>query len=383
MSYSGEHASNLLVQSWPSYSGQATGSQHTLNAVPGFPGLGAMQMRVGGLHADQPLAHAHGSMGEGHAGAGHQEAVEDDAEDIQYNLRPRSTRSRNKVEAQGEEEEGSSDSDEYDSDKMGGPPDSPRKGKRKVGRPIIDRVPIDSPHLTEAERRRMKRRVDNRESARRVRNKRQSYLQEISNKISAMKASNASLKAQIAKDQTQSRKMVADISEARTLFAKASEEGARLRIEVNMLQSHLRGAPMDALPLQQPPGPHPQTGNPTLFMSLSRLNTLSLPGAASLSLSLFASRELPSLQQLTSQPSKELPFSEFVQMHRQNSQRPLPDLGGLGEIQGLTGLEPLAALGAQETVDRQPGRCHSRRVSTQMPGDALNSTGAVFGPQNP
>jgi hypothetical protein len=40
---------------------------------------------------------------------------------------------------------------------------------------------------------------------------------------------------------------------------------------------------------------------------MNRLNTLSLPTATSLSLDLFASRDLPTLQQLTSQTSKEVP----------------------------------------------------------------------------
>ena len=43
------------------------------------------------------------------------------------------------------------------------------QGKRRVGRPIAYLGDPDAPHLTPAERRRMKRRVANRESARRVR----------------------------------------------------------------------------------------------------------------------------------------------------------------------------------------------------------------------
>jgi len=53
---------------------------------------------------------------------------------------------------------------------------------------------------------------------------------------------------------------------------------------------------MEALPLQ-PPGSQTPTP-PPVPLSLSRLNNLSLPGASSLSLSLFASRDLPTLSQL-------------------------------------------------------------------------------------
>jgi hypothetical protein len=55
-----------------------------------------------------------------------------------------------------------------------------------------------------------------------------------------MKSTNASLKSQIAKDQTQSRKMEVELSEARKQFARAEEESARLRCEIGMLQHHLR-----------------------------------------------------------------------------------------------------------------------------------------------
>jgi hypothetical protein len=278
--------------------------------------------------------------------------VDDDAEDIQYNLRPRSLRPRRQVEMEEGQGDGTSDSDNYDSDKMRSLPDSPRKGKRKVGRPIAYQGDINSPHLTEAERRRMKRRVDNRESARRVRNKRQSFLQEMANKISTMKSSNASLKAQIARDDALSRQMEADIADARIQCSAAEEEGARLRSEVGMLRQHL-GAPMEAL--QRHPGARSPASPARPPLTLSRRNTLSLPGSG-LSLSLFASRDLPSLSQLTSQTSKELPFSDFVQMHRQNSQRPLPDMGGLGEIQGLTGIESLAS--QKQSPSPTPGKEH-------------------------
>ena len=49
----------------------------------------------------------------------------------------------------------------------------PAEGKRKVGRPIAYCGDPDSPDLLPAERRRIKRRIANRESARRVRARRQ------------------------------------------------------------------------------------------------------------------------------------------------------------------------------------------------------------------
>ena len=59
---------------------------------------------------------------------------------------------------------------------------SPRE-KRKVGRPIIYSGDPDAPDLTPQERRRIRRRIANRESARRVRAKRQDLIEEMSIKV--------------------------------------------------------------------------------------------------------------------------------------------------------------------------------------------------------
>ena len=55
----------------------------------------------------------------------------------------------------------------------------PLKEKRKVGRPIAYCGDPESPNLTPAERRRIKRRIANRESARRVRARRQDTIEEM------------------------------------------------------------------------------------------------------------------------------------------------------------------------------------------------------------
>ena len=62
--------------------------------------------------------------------------------------------------------------------------DSQQKEKKKVGRPIAYKGDPNAPELTEQERRRIKRRIANRESARRVRNKRQEILEEMQGKVS-------------------------------------------------------------------------------------------------------------------------------------------------------------------------------------------------------
>jgi hypothetical protein len=60
-----------------------------------------------------------------------------------------------------------------------------QKERKKVGRPIAYKGDPNSPHLTEDERRRVKRRIANRESARRVRQKRQDLLGELQIKVNA------------------------------------------------------------------------------------------------------------------------------------------------------------------------------------------------------
>ena len=57
-------------------------------------------------------------------------------------------------------------------------------GKRKVGRPIAYEGDPNAPHLTVAERRRMRRRVANRESARRVRAKVLNDIVQVQSKVS-------------------------------------------------------------------------------------------------------------------------------------------------------------------------------------------------------
>ena len=68
-----------------------------------------------------------------------------------------------------------------------------RKNKKKVGRPIAYKGDPNASNLTEAERRRIKRRIANRESARRVRARRQETLEELQVRVSSQLATWGSL----------------------------------------------------------------------------------------------------------------------------------------------------------------------------------------------
>ncbi len=56
------------------------------------------------------------------------------------------------------------------------------KPKKKVGRPITYNGDPNAPELTEAERRKVKRRIANRESARRVQQRRKEMIDELQHK---------------------------------------------------------------------------------------------------------------------------------------------------------------------------------------------------------
>ena len=55
--------------------------------------------------------------------------------------------------------------------------------KKKVGRPITYNGDPNAPELNEAERRRVKRRIANRESARRVQQRRKEMIDEVQHKV--------------------------------------------------------------------------------------------------------------------------------------------------------------------------------------------------------
>lgn len=62
------------------------------------------------------------------------------------------------------------------------------KPKKKVGRPITYNGDPNAPELTEAERRKVKRRIANRESARRVQQRRKEMIDELQHKVTSVAA---------------------------------------------------------------------------------------------------------------------------------------------------------------------------------------------------
>jgi FtsZ-binding cell division protein ZapB len=112
--------------------------------------------------------------------------------------------------------------------------------KKKVGRPIAYKGDINSPHLTEAERRRIKRRVANRESARRVRQKRQETMEELQIRMGKVKEENAALANYLTEVQGQKQELQAQLARLQGEWAAANSNNLRLMEEVSTKRNSLQ-----------------------------------------------------------------------------------------------------------------------------------------------
>ncbi|BDA51202.1 probable bZIP transcription factor 11 at C-terminar half [Coccomyxa sp. Obi] len=111
--------------------------------------------------------------------------------------------------------------------------------KRKVGRPIIYCGDPDSPDLTPQERRRIRRRIANRESARRVRAKRQDLLEDMSIKVRELEEHNAKLMQRAASVETKHAGMMEQVAQINACLQAKSEENERLQAELERLRQSL------------------------------------------------------------------------------------------------------------------------------------------------
>ena len=112
----------------------------------------------------------------------------------------------------------------------------PAKEKRKVGRPIAYCGDPNSPDLTPAERRRIKRRIANRESARRVRARRQDTIEEMAIKARQMEDQNAQLASQASAVEHQHAAMMAQLGEFNQRLHQTNFENEQLAKEISSLR---------------------------------------------------------------------------------------------------------------------------------------------------
>ncbi|CAL5225892.1 g8679 [Coccomyxa viridis] len=116
---------------------------------------------------------------------------------------------------------------------------SPRE-KRKVGRPIIYSGDPDAPDLTPQERRRIRRRIANRESARRVRAKRQDLIEEMSIKAQEMQEVNAKLVARAQSVEEKHNQMMQHVTQMNECLKQKTLDNERLQMELNLLKRSMK-----------------------------------------------------------------------------------------------------------------------------------------------
>jgi hypothetical protein len=113
----------------------------------------------------------------------------------------------------------------------------PAKEKRKVGRPIAYCGDPNSPDLTPAERRRIKRRIANRESARRVRARRQDMIEEMAIKARQMEDQNMQLANHASTVEQQHAAMMAQLGEFNQRLQQTTVENEQLAKEISCLRN--------------------------------------------------------------------------------------------------------------------------------------------------
>lgn len=114
------------------------------------------------------------------------------------------------------------------------------KERRKVGRPIMHKGNPDDPELTERERRRIKRRIANRESARRVRNRRQEEMEEMQIKMDEVLEENRQLRQRYAEDLQERNTLAGKLEELRGRLEFAAADNQKLAVEVKALRQSLQ-----------------------------------------------------------------------------------------------------------------------------------------------
>eukprot|EP00884_Botryococcus_braunii_P021449 jgi/Botrbrau1/7989/Bobra.384_2s0017.1 len=117
--------------------------------------------------------------------------------------------------------------------------DKTLKERKKVGRPIAYKGDPNSPALTEEERRRVKRRIANRESARRVRQKRQDHLGELQIKVQHIQTQNQNLLLHCNEVEKEKHFISQQLGDMRDKWASAAHENMRLRGELAAVRKAL------------------------------------------------------------------------------------------------------------------------------------------------
>ncbi|KAK9826116.1 hypothetical protein WJX81_004835 [Elliptochloris bilobata] len=120
--------------------------------------------------------------------------------------------------------------------------------KRRVGRPIEYYGDADAPNLTPAERRRIRRRIANRESARRVRSRRLGELEEAQKTVAALQANCMRLREHTAASEAQCASLEAEAVEMDARWRAAAAETSRLCSELERMRRLFQACTGSAAP---------------------------------------------------------------------------------------------------------------------------------------
>lgn len=162
------------------------------------------------------------------ASASGQDALESDVSDEdsdpeQDATPPRSSRKRNATQA-------SRDDDD----------ENWIKPKKKVGRPITYNGDPNAPELTEAERRKVKRRIANRESARRVQQRRKEMIDELQHKLIYIQHHHHHLMQHLSKLELEKGQLFGHLTELKHKWTRCSDENTRLHAQVATLTNQFQ-----------------------------------------------------------------------------------------------------------------------------------------------
>ncbi|KAK9917908.1 hypothetical protein WJX75_009443 [Coccomyxa subellipsoidea] len=159
--------------------------------------------------------------------------------------------------------------------------------KKKVGRPITYKGDPEASNLTEEEKRRIKRRIANRESARRVRQKRHDLMEDLQVNIETMQQRNGKLLAHCGRIEKQKAAVMGQMAEMQEKWGQAASEGSRLQaeiatmrqtLEVNMRFMENAGARIQGPgSLQQHNGPMPHYAGDLPAQDVLQGNAVMLP----------------------------------------------------------------------------------------------------------
>ncbi|KAL3145640.1 hypothetical protein ABBQ32_003182 [Trebouxia sp. C0010 RCD-2024] len=110
------------------------------------------------------------------------------------------------------------------------------KPKKKVGRPITYNGDPNAPELSEAERRKVKRRIANRESARRVQQRRKEMIDELQHKLIYIQHHQHHLMQHLSKLELEKGQLYGQLTDMKQKYASCSTENVRLQAQVQALQ---------------------------------------------------------------------------------------------------------------------------------------------------